>query len=174
MKVININYRNTFKQYILRCLVLLFVVNFTASAPVFCQTTDSISVSAAADSSSVATTTADDSGDPSLNNLSKNIPVIEEERKKDKLRQEEEARWNTIISYIQMIVGFAITITLAWFLASWARKKELIKAEEKRIRVEKALIKKGFTVVEDSEKKAGDTTLGLKPPPGHRTPKRRR
>ena len=127
MRIISITYKTVGKQGVLAFVFLLFLT-ISFNSAVLAQTTDSL---AASESAAVANS---DDG-PSLQNLSKTTSAVNEKLKAD-------ARWKEILGYIQMVVGFIITIGLAWFLASWARKKELAKEKEKAERVEKALQKK--------------------------------
>ena len=128
MESIKAKYKNSRKQYVSSCFIILLFFSVCFFNEAFAQSADSSTGTATVNSEA----SADTSGGPSFKNLSKTSSAITE-------KLEEEARWNTIVSYIQMAVGFIIVIVVAWLLASWARKKELKKAEEKAQRVEKAL-----------------------------------
>lgn len=123
MIMIKLKHRNTRISAVVGCFAILLCLFVCITTRTYAQNTDSIATTAANEA-----TVTDTSGGPSLTNISKTNAAIQEE-----------ARWNTIVSYIQMAVGFTIVITVAWFLASWARKQEKKKEAERAQRIEKAL-----------------------------------
>jgi len=128
MGIIKIKHQNRLKQYRLRSIVFLFFLGICFNH--FAQSPDSITPSEVTEETAVTDTTG-----PSLTNLTKTIAAGEEERKK----LEEEAKWREIMDIIYMVIGFIIVIVVAWYLATWARKQELKREEERAKRVEKAL-----------------------------------
>ena len=127
--MITLKFKNSRKYYTLSCFVVLFFFNVCINTRLFAQSTMVVTDSAN------ETALTDTTTGPSLKNISKTSAAGKEEIKKI----EEENRWKTIVSYIEMAVGFIIVITVAWILASWARKQEKKKEAEKAKRVEKAL-----------------------------------
>ena len=124
MKVAQKKHKNSIGVMVLRVFVLLFLFFFTTNHFSLAQGTDPV----VADSAATAVSN-ESGGGPSLKNISKNLTESNEELKK--------LRFQEIMSYIYMGVGFSVVIGIAWFTTVLARKRKKKEDEVRAVRMQR-------------------------------------